>query len=102
MSDRRRAILGHPRRLLFMIGGLTAFGPLCIDMYLPALLKITRELHASASSVQLSLTACFVGIGLGQLLVGPMSDRYGRRRPLLVGLSVFARCADGAVANKPS
>jgi len=72
-----------------MIGGLTLFGPLCIDMYLPSLPKLTRDLHASASSVQFSLTTCLIGLALGQVLIGPASDRYGRRRPLLGGLVLF-------------
>ena len=76
-------------RFLVLVGGLSIFGPLCIDMYLPALPKITENLHASASAVQFSLTTCLVGIGCGQLVYGTVSDRLGRRRPLLVGLGVF-------------
>jgi DHA1 family bicyclomycin/chloramphenicol resistance-like MFS transporter len=80
-----------------LVGSLSIFGPLCIDMYLPAYPAISRELHASASSVQLTLTACLVGISAGQLLVGPVSDRLGRRPPLLFGLVAFvlssAACA---------
>jgi DHA1 family bicyclomycin/chloramphenicol resistance-like MFS transporter len=58
-------------------------------MYLPALPEINRDLHASASAVQLTLTACLVGISGGQLLIGPISDRTGRRPPLLIGLAAF-------------
>jgi DHA1 family bicyclomycin/chloramphenicol resistance-like MFS transporter len=72
-----------------LVGSLSIFGPLCIDMYLPALPRISRDLHASASAVQLTLTACLVGISMGQLLFGPISDRVGRRPPLLVGLVAF-------------
>jgi MFS transporter, DHA1 family, multidrug resistance protein len=68
---------------------MSIFGPLCIDMYLPALPDINRELHASASAVQLTLTACLIGIAVGQLVLGPISDRYGRRPPLLAGLAAF-------------
>jgi MFS transporter, DHA1 family, multidrug resistance protein len=77
-------------RLVALIGTLTIFGPLCIDMYLPALPRISEELHASASAVQITLTACLIGISFGQLLLGPVSDRVGRRPPLLVGLAAFA------------
>ena len=77
-------------RQVALIGSISIFGPLCIDMYLPALPQINRELHASASAVQLSLTACLIGIALGQLLLGPISDRVGRRLPLLAGLAAFA------------
>jgi DHA1 family bicyclomycin/chloramphenicol resistance-like MFS transporter len=60
-----------------------------MDMYLPALPEVTGGLHAPAATVQLTLTACLAGMALGQLLIGPMSDRWGRRRPLLVGLVVY-------------
>jgi DHA1 family bicyclomycin/chloramphenicol resistance-like MFS transporter len=76
-------------RLVLIVGGLSIFGPLCIDMYLPALPRISRDLHASTSSVQLSVTGCLVGIAIGQLIIGPISDRNGRRSPLVVGLGLF-------------
>ncbi|KUO04142.1 multidrug effflux MFS transporter [Streptomyces caeruleatus] len=72
-----------------VLGGLTATPPLAMDMYLPALPEVTRSLHAPAATVQLTLTACLAGMALGQLVVGPMSDRWGRRRPLLTGLAVY-------------
>ncbi|MEV7784698.1 multidrug effflux MFS transporter [Streptomyces sp. NPDC088106] len=73
----------------FLLGGLTAVTPLAMDMYLPALPEVTRSLHAPAATVQLTLTACLAGMALGQMVVGPMSDRWGRRRPLLVGLAIY-------------
>ncbi|MET9453189.1 multidrug effflux MFS transporter [Streptomyces cinerochromogenes] len=73
----------------FLLGGLTATTPLAMDMYLPSLPEVTRSLHAPAVTVQLTLTACMAGLALGQLLVGPLSDRWGRRRPLLAGLAVY-------------
>ncbi|MCU1690550.1 MAG: drug resistance transporter, Bcr/CflA subfamily [Pseudonocardiales bacterium] len=81
--------------MILLVGAMAAFGPLCIDMYLPALPDISDDLAASASSVQLSLTACLIGLGAGQLLIGPLSDRLGRRRPLCLGLALFvvASCA---------
>ncbi|NBM20353.1 multidrug effflux MFS transporter [Streptomyces sp. GC420] len=72
-----------------VLGGLTALPPLSIDMYLPALPQVTDALHSPAATVQLTLTACLVGLALGQLVVGPMSDRWGRRRPLLAGMAVY-------------
>ncbi|MET8164578.1 multidrug effflux MFS transporter [Streptomyces sp. NPDC005329] len=72
-----------------VLGGLTATPPLSMDMYLPALPEVTRTLHAPAATVQLTLTACLAGMALGQLVVGPMSDRWGRRRPLLAGLAAY-------------
>ncbi|MFD5538159.1 multidrug effflux MFS transporter [Streptomyces sp. NPDC127079] len=75
--------------LVLVLGGLTATPPLAMDMYLPSLPEVTRSLHAPAATVQLTLTACLAGMALGQLAVGPMSDRWGRRRPLLAGLAVY-------------
>lgn len=72
-----------------LLGGLTATPPLAMDMYLPSLPQVTGALHAPAATVQLTLTACLLGMALGQLVVGPMSDRWGRRRPLLAGLVVY-------------
>ena len=72
-----------------LLGGLTATPPLAMDMYLPSLPEVTDSLHAPAATVQLTLTACLLGMALGQLVVGPMSDRWGRRRPLLAGLVVY-------------
>jgi DHA1 family bicyclomycin/chloramphenicol resistance-like MFS transporter len=79
--------VGDPgRRLIVILGALSAFGPLSMDMYLPGLPALTRDFGASASSGQLTLTACMLGIAAGQLFTGPLSDARGRRRPLLTGL----------------
>ncbi|MFJ5304105.1 multidrug effflux MFS transporter [Streptomyces sp. NPDC088350] len=75
--------------VVLVLGGLTATPPLAMDMYLPSLPEVTRSLHAPAATVQLTLTACLAGMALGQLVVGPMSDKWGRRRPLLTGLAVY-------------
>ncbi|MER5503212.1 MULTISPECIES: Bcr/CflA family multidrug efflux MFS transporter [unclassified Streptomyces] len=72
-----------------VLGGLTALPPLSMDMYLPALPAVTESLRAPAATVQLTLTACLTGMALGQLVVGPMSDRWGRRGPLLLGMIVY-------------
>ncbi|MEU3301025.1 multidrug effflux MFS transporter [Streptomyces sp. NPDC006678] len=80
-----------------VLGGLTALPPLSMDMYLPALPEVTGALHAPAATIQLTLTACLAGMAFGQLVVGPMSDKWGRRRPLLVGMVMYvvatAACA---------
>jgi DHA1 family bicyclomycin/chloramphenicol resistance-like MFS transporter len=68
---------------------LTIFGPISMDLYLPVLPALAAELNTSTSAAQLTVTACLVGLALGQLLAGPLSDRLGRRRPLLVGVTVF-------------
>jgi DHA1 family bicyclomycin/chloramphenicol resistance-like MFS transporter len=82
----------RPRRaqLVFILGALTAFGPLSIDMYLPGLPSLTRDFGASASQVQLTLSACLLGLAVGQTIAGPLSDARGRLRPLLVGLTAYA------------
>lgn len=75
--------------LVILLGSLTAFGPLSMDMYLPSLPQISNDLSASTSLVQLSLTATLFGLGFGQLIFGPLSDIHGRRKPLLMTLIGF-------------
>jgi DHA1 family bicyclomycin/chloramphenicol resistance-like MFS transporter len=82
-------------RLAIVLGALSAMGPLAIDMYLPALPTIGRDLGASAAAVQLSLAAYFIGIALGQAFYGPLSDRLGRKPALYSGLIVFALASIG-------
>ena len=82
-------------RLAIVLGALSAMGPLAIDMYLPALPTISRDLGASASAVQLSLAAYFIGIALGQAFYGPLSDRLGRKPALYSGLIIFALASVG-------
>jgi DHA1 family bicyclomycin/chloramphenicol resistance-like MFS transporter len=82
-------------RMLLILGAMSFFGPLCIDLYLPALPAISRDLHSSESGVQASLTACLIGIAAGQILVGTISDRVGRRQPLLIGLCGFILASAG-------
>ncbi|HEX6478943.1 MAG TPA: Bcr/CflA family multidrug efflux MFS transporter [Ktedonobacteraceae bacterium] len=76
-------------QLVLILGSLSAFGPLSIDMYLPSLPSLSRDLGASASAAQLTLSACLLGLALGQVIAGPLSDTLGRRRPLLVGLVAY-------------
>jgi MFS transporter, DHA1 family, multidrug resistance protein len=68
---------------------LTVFGPISMDLYLPVLPALTVELGAATSTAQLTVTACLVGLALGQLVAGPLSDRFGRRGPLLVGVVAY-------------
>ncbi|WP_159943466.1 MULTISPECIES: multidrug effflux MFS transporter [unclassified Nocardiopsis] len=75
--------------LVLVLGVLAATGPLATDMYLPAFPQITGDLGTSEARVQLTLTAMMLGLALGQLVIGPMSDAWGRRGPLLVGVAVF-------------
>lgn len=75
-------------RMIVILGALVALGPLTIDMYLPALPRIAQELGVSSSVAQLTLTGTLAGLALGQLIVGPLSDSLGRRRPLIAGIGV--------------
>lgn len=76
--------------LAFVLGSLSAFGPLSLDMYLPSLPALAKELNTTTSLAQLSLTFCLLGLSFGQLLAGPLSDMRGRRGPLLIALIVYA------------
>ncbi|GAA2760778.1 multidrug effflux MFS transporter [Actinopolymorpha rutila] len=68
---------------------LTVFGPISMDLYLPVLPALTDDLGASTSAAQLTVTACLLGLAAGQVVAGPLSDRFGRRRPLLVGVLAY-------------
>lgn len=72
--------------MIVVLGVMVALGPLTIDMYLPALPRIAEELGVSSSVAQLTLTGTLLGLALGQLVVGPLSDSLGRRRPLMAGI----------------
>ncbi|TVT22610.1 Bcr/CflA family multidrug efflux MFS transporter, partial [Amycolatopsis rhizosphaerae] len=77
-------------RYTLILGGLSAFAPLSIDMYLPALPRMAGDLHSPDAVLQLTLTAFIIGLAVGQLVAGPMSDAVGRRKPLLTGLVLYA------------
>ena len=76
--------------ILLILGALTAFAPLAIDFYLPAFPALARFFATDVEHVQLSLAAYFIGLAVGQLLYGPLADRFGRRPPLLFGVALFA------------
>jgi MFS transporter, DHA1 family, multidrug resistance protein len=77
-------------QLVLVLGALSALGPLTIDTYLPALPQLSAELGATDVQAQTTITGLLVGLGLGQLVLGPLSDAFGRRRPLLAGLTAHA------------
>jgi DHA1 family bicyclomycin/chloramphenicol resistance-like MFS transporter len=93
--ERERAIAMSRWQLIALLGALSMFAPLSTDMYLPALPSMTHSLHASASALQLTLTSSMLGLGGGQLLSGPLSDAYGRRGPVLIGLVVYTASSLG-------
>ena len=76
-------------RIAIVLGFLSAIGPFAIDMYLPALPSIGKDLAANPATVQMTLLAFFVTMGLGQIVVGPISDIIGRKVPLNLGLGLF-------------
>ena len=75
--------------LIALFGLLTTFTPIAVDMYMPALPTIGREFHTSIAAVEHSLAAYFLGVAIGQAVVGPLSDRFGRKTPLLIGLALY-------------
>ncbi len=86
----RRSIPGLPTGMLVVLGALSAFGPLSTDMYLPGLPSMARDLGVRPSVAQLTLSASLIGLAVGQIIAGPISDAHGRRRPLLLGLAAYA------------
>lgn len=84
--------------LILILGSLTAIGPFSIDMYLPGFPAIARSLHTTVEQVALSLSGFFIGISAGQLLYGPLLDRYGRKKPLYAGLAVYILASVGCFA----
>ena len=75
--------------ILVLLGMLTAFGPFVTDMYLPSLPSMGEYFSTSSSMVQLGLTTSMIGLAVGQIFFGPLSDRYGRRIPLQVAMWLF-------------
>src|SRR5690348_10160367 len=88
-------------RTLLILGALTAFGPLAIDFYLPAFPTMALAFGTDEKHVQLTLSAYFFGLSIGQLAYGPLADRFGRRIPLLIGLTLFT-LASVACAYAPN
>ncbi|GAA4058714.1 multidrug effflux MFS transporter [Actinomadura miaoliensis] len=89
-TGRRRDLPAGRLRTIVILGALTAVAPLSIDMYLPALPQLADDLSTGTSTAQLTLTSCVVGLALGQAVAGPLSDAWGRRRPLMIGLAAYA------------
>ncbi|MFT8317792.1 MAG: multidrug effflux MFS transporter [Sporolactobacillus sp.] len=93
-SDHEKSVFSNTTKMkrigfIVILGALGGFGPLSMDMYLPSLPVLTRDLHTGTSLAQLSITACLIGLALGQIIIGSYSDAHGRRGPLLTGLILF-------------
>ncbi|WP_022824527.1 multidrug effflux MFS transporter [Hymenobacter norwichensis] len=84
--------------LILILGSLTALGPFSIDMYLPGFPAIAKDLNTTAAKVALSLSSFFIGISAGQLLYGPLLDRFGRKKPLYAGLVLYIAASAGCAA----
>lgn len=85
--------------IILVLGALAALGPFSIDMYLPGFPAIAEDLNTSISQVGLSLTSYFIGISVGQLIYGPVIDRFGRKKPLFFGLALYAVAAFGCALS---
>ncbi|CAA9201997.1 multidrug effflux MFS transporter [Flavobacterium collinsii] len=84
-------------KLILILGSLTALGPFSIDMYLPGFSGIAKDLHTSVAKVSMSLSSYFIGISAGQLLYGPLLDRFGRKKPLFIGLMIYILASLGCI-----
>lgn len=85
--------------IILILGTLSTISPFSVDMYLPGFPAIAKDLHTSISQVQLSLTAYLIGISVGQLLYGPLLDRYGRKLPLYAGLVLYVLASVGCALS---
>src|SRR4249920_3057616 len=83
--------------IILILGFLSAIAPFSIDMYLPGFPAIAKDLHTSIEKVSYSLSSFFIGVCIGQVLCGPLLDRYGRKMPLYVGLVLFILATIGCV-----
>jgi MFS transporter, DHA1 family, multidrug resistance protein len=88
-------------KYIVILGALSALGPFTIDLYLPAFPNVGADLGASDAAIQITLTATLIGFALGQLIVGPLADAFGRRRPLIVATAIHV-VASLAVAFAPT
>lgn len=90
LQDFKNAMQNKNRTLVILILGLlSALGPFSIDLYLPGFPEIARDLNSTTGSVALSLSSYFIGVSVGQMIYGPLLDRFGRRIPLLIGLFIY-------------
>ena len=84
-------------KLILILGSMTALGPFSIDMYLPGFAEIAKDLNTSVANVSMTLSSYFVGISAGQLLYGPLLDRFGRKKPPFIGLLIYILASLGCV-----
>jgi MFS transporter, DHA1 family, multidrug resistance protein len=87
--------------IILILGALSTVSPFSIDMYLPAFPQIANDLGTTPAQISLSVSGYFIGLALGQLFYGPLLDRFGRKRPLYAGLSLFTVASFGCIAVRP-
>src|SRR6267154_3142777 len=92
--------LPDKRYIILILGALMTLSPFSIDMYLPAFQQIASDFGTTPARVALSVSSYFIGLAFGQLLYGPLLDRFGRKRPLYGGLSLFALASIGCLLSK--
>jgi DHA1 family bicyclomycin/chloramphenicol resistance-like MFS transporter len=85
--------------IIFILGMLMTISPFAIDMYLPAFSKIAEDFHTTTARVSLSITSYFFGFAFGQLIYGPLLDRFGRKKPLYVGIVIYIICCAGCMVS---
>ncbi len=92
------------RKIIWILGSLATISPFAIDLYLPAFAQIAKDFGTTSAVISLSVSSYFVGMGIGQILYGPLLDRYGRKKPLYIGLAVFILASIGCMQswNVPS
>ena len=88
-------MLRAPLHLILILGALTAFGAISIDLYLPSLPSLEKDLAAPAGSAQYTLAAFVIGLAIGQSLYGPLVDHFGRKRPLYIGVVLYVLASIG-------
>jgi DHA1 family bicyclomycin/chloramphenicol resistance-like MFS transporter len=94
-TDKRRDFF-----IILMLGALSTITPFAVDMYLPAFPQIAADMHSSAAKVSLSLSSYFIGFAFGQIVYGPLLDRYGRKKPLYAGLAIFIAASVGCIYSE--
>lgn len=89
----------HHRKIVWILGALSTVTPFAIDLYLPAFANIARDFGTNTATISLSVSSYFIGMAIGQILYGPFLDRYGRKRPMYVGLAIFLLASVGCMQS---